>query len=52
MQTLFEFVRTGTDPDGAVRGELRATGLRPKFLDSMRVAGLEIPPDTFDPKKN
>jgi pilus assembly protein CpaF len=51
MQTLFEFVRTGTDPDGTVRGEMRATGIRPKFLDVFRVSGIEIPADTFDPKK-
>lgn len=51
MQTLFEFVRTGTDPDGTVRGEMRATGIRPKFLDALRVSGIDIPADTFDPKK-
>jgi pilus assembly protein CpaF len=51
MQTLFEFVRTGTDADGTVRGELRATGLRPKFLDILRVAGIEIAADSFDPRK-
>ena len=51
MQTLFEFARTGTDPDGTVRGELRATGLRPTFLDVLRVAGIEIPPDSFDPRR-
>jgi pilus assembly protein CpaF len=50
MQTLFEFVRTGTDPDGTVRGELRATGLRPKFLDVLRVSGIEISTDSFDPR--
>jgi pilus assembly protein CpaF len=51
MQTLFEFVRTGTDPDGTVRGEMRATGLRPKFLDVLRVHGIDIPIDHFDPRK-
>jgi pilus assembly protein CpaF len=51
MQTLFEFSRTGTDVNGTVRGELRATGLRPKFLDNLRVAGIEIPADSFDPRK-
>jgi pilus assembly protein CpaF len=51
MQTLYEFVRTGTDADGSVRGELKATGLRPKFLDVLRLSGVEIPADSFDPKK-
>ena len=51
MQTLFEFVRTGTDPDGTVRGDMRATGIRPKFLDALRLSGIDIPADAFDPKK-
>ena len=51
MQTLFEFARTGTDPDGTVRGELRATGLRPTFLEVLRLAGIEIAPDSFDPRR-
>ncbi len=51
MQSIFEFVRTGIDADGSVRGELRATGLRPKFLDVLRLAGWDMPVDAFDPKK-
>ena len=51
MQNLYEFIRTGTDADGTVRGELKATGLRPKFLDELRLAGIDIPVDYFDPKK-
>ena len=51
MQTIFEFVRTGIDSDGSVRGELRATGLRPKFLDQLRLSGVEISADMFDPQK-
>jgi pilus assembly protein CpaF len=50
MQTIYEFRRTGTDDDGTVRGELRATGLRPKMLDELRVAGVVLPSDNFDPK--
>lgn len=51
MQTLFEFVRTGTDPDGTVRGDMRATGIRPKFSDVLQLSGIVIPADAFDPKK-
>ena len=51
LQPLFEFIRTGTDPDGTVRGEIRATGLRPKFLDILRISGVDIPADMFDPRK-
>jgi pilus assembly protein CpaF len=51
LQNIYEFVRTGTDADGTVRGELKATGIRPKMLDELRVAGVQIPIDYFDPKR-
>ena len=51
MQSIFEFVRLGTDSDGVVRGEFRATGVRPKFLDQIKLAGISIPVDTFDPSR-
>ena len=50
-QNIFEFVRTGTDADGTVRGDLKATGLRPQILDNLRVSGIEIPNEYFDPKR-
>jgi len=31
MQSIFEFIRLGTDADEVVRGEFRATGIRPKL---------------------
>ena len=51
MQTLYEFIRTGTDSDGTVRGEMRATGLRPKFLEVLRLSGVDVSADMFDPRK-
>ena len=51
MQSLFEFVRLGTGADGTVRGEFRATGVRPKFIDQLKLAGIVLPPDTFDPSR-
>ena len=51
LQTIFEYVRTGTDADGTVRGEMRASGLRPKMLDEIRIAGIALSPDSFDPKR-
>ena len=51
MQSIFEFVRLGTDTDGVVRGEFRATGMRPKFLDQIKLAGITVPQDTFDPSR-
>ena len=51
MQSLFEFIRLGTGADGTVRGEFRATGIRPKFFDQLKLAGIVLPPDTFDPSR-
>jgi len=49
MQEIFRFVRIGTAPDGQVRGEFRATGLRPSFMDELQVKGFSFPNDFFDP---
>jgi len=51
MQTIFEYILHGTDSAGAVHGEFRATGARPKFMDQIRLAGITIPSDTFDPSR-
>ncbi len=51
MQTIYEFQRTGTDADGRVLGELRATGVRPKFIEQLRILGFEPTVDMFDPQK-
>jgi pilus assembly protein CpaF len=37
---IFEFVRTGTGPNGKVLGEYRATGFLPTFLNDFLVMGL------------
>ncbi len=50
MQEIFKFVRTGTDEDGTIHGEFRATGVRPKFLNEIKSHGIEIPSEYFDPK--
>ncbi len=51
MQEIFKFVRTGTQEDGTIIGEFRATGVRPKFLDEIKSHGVEIPGEYFDPKE-
>jgi pilus assembly protein CpaF len=51
MQEIFIFKRSHTDPDGTVRGEFRATGLRPKCLDEMLRRGLHYDPANFDPNQ-
>ncbi len=49
MQDIFKFIRTGTSTDGQVRGEFRATGLRPSFMEDLQVKGFTFPADFFDP---
>ncbi len=49
MQEIFAYTRTGADPDGTVRGEFRATGLRPRCLDEMIRRGITFDTAHFDP---
>lgn len=49
MMELFRFERRGLDADGNVIGELRATGMVPKFQDHLRQRGLELDYALFDP---
>jgi pilus assembly protein CpaF len=51
MQDIFTFNRTGTDPDGTVHGEFRASGLRPRCLDEMIRRGIAFDTANFDPSK-
>jgi pilus assembly protein CpaF len=50
MQEIFTFEQTGIAPDDTVLGFFRATGIRPKFVDRLRVHGITIPDDLFDPQ--
>jgi pilus assembly protein CpaF len=51
MQDIFTFNRTHTDEDGAVHGEFRASGLRPRCLDEMQRRGIHYDTANFDPSK-
>src|ERR1700730_9443046 len=48
MQDVFNFVRKGIGPDGRVVGSCPPSGIRPKFLDRLRIAGIILPADIFD----
>jgi len=48
MHDIFNFVRKGIGPDGRVIGSFRPTGIRPKFLDRLRVAGILLPAELFE----
>ncbi len=46
MTDLFVFEQTGVE-NGRLIGRLRATGLRPKFMDKIEAAGIHLPPSIF-----
>ncbi|SFM22798.1 CpaF family protein [Nitrosomonas communis] len=51
MQEIYTFEQTGVAADGTVLGHFRATGIRPKFADRLRVYGVALRDDLFDPTK-
>jgi pilus assembly protein CpaF len=48
LQDLFVFERHGISPDGRIVGVFSATGVRPKFAERLKAAGLDLPPNMFD----
>jgi pilus assembly protein CpaF len=49
MQEIYKFEQTGVGPDGKVLGQFRATGVRPRFADRLRLFGAPVPESAFDP---
>ena len=47
MQDLFVFNQTGIK-NGVVQGNLKATGLRPRFMQKLIANGVEIPENVFE----
>ncbi len=48
MQDIFVFDRIGVSSDGRVMGEFRATGIRPRFVDNLITAGIDLPDGVFE----
>jgi pilus assembly protein CpaF len=46
-QEVFRYRRRGISPEGQVIGDFEATGVRPQFMERLRVAGVEISNDLF-----
>src|SRR5215211_8433296 len=42
MQEIFQFERTGIDPNGKVIGRFRATGIRPRFAEKLKAYGMNL----------
>jgi pilus assembly protein CpaF len=49
MQEIFSFQQTHIDAQGRVRGHFKFHGVRPKFVERFKAAGIAVSPDLFDP---
>jgi pilus assembly protein CpaF len=49
LQEIFSFQQIKIDPEGNVKGRFRFHGVRPKFIEKFRLAGLQVSQDLFDP---
>jgi pilus assembly protein CpaF len=48
MQDIFTFDRLGLTPEGKVAGRFRATGIRPKCVEKLASAGIQLPISMFE----
>lgn len=49
LQEIFLFdYAAGVDAQGRYLGKLRATGIRPKFMEKLKDQGIKVPPETFE----
>jgi pilus assembly protein CpaF len=51
LQDIFIFDQKGIGPAGEVMGHHRATGIRPRFADRLKIAGIELNPAVFEPTR-
>jgi len=51
MQEIFSFQQKGLDAKGNVRGTFRFQGIRPKFIEKFKMAGVHLPQEIFDPNR-
>jgi pilus assembly protein CpaF len=48
MQEVFRFVPTGQEEDGKIRGHFEATGIVPRCVERLRLAGVHLSPTIFE----
>jgi pilus assembly protein CpaF len=48
MQDIFLFEKLGITEDGKVKGRFKATGVRPKFYEKIRAAGMTLATSVFE----
>jgi len=49
LQDVFLFEKQGLSPEGRVLGTFTATGIRPRFEEKLRSAGIALPANLFEP---
>jgi pilus assembly protein CpaF len=49
MQEIFSFQQTQIDPEGNVKGRFKFHGVRPKFIEKFKMAGIPVSQNLFDP---
>jgi pilus assembly protein CpaF len=49
MQDIFTFERQGMDEKGQILGRFIASGVRPRFAEQLRLFGVTLPDDIFNP---
>jgi pilus assembly protein CpaF len=48
MQEIFVFRQEGIDPEGGVLGTFAPTGVRPRFMEKLKIRGLTVPNILFE----
>jgi pilus assembly protein CpaF len=48
MQEIFRYKRQGIAPDGKIIGRFEGTGVRPMFVERLRLAGVDFPSNLFE----
>jgi pilus assembly protein CpaF len=48
MQEIFSFQKKTIDEEGKVRGSYAFKGIRPRFIDKFKAAGVPVNPKLFD----
>jgi pilus assembly protein CpaF len=51
LQEIFSFQQRRVDAEGNVRGAFRFNGVRPRFIEKFKVAGIHVPAEIFDPER-
>ncbi len=52
LQEVFSFQQRTIDAEGKIRGRFKFHGVRPKFVDKFKMAGIQLSDNLFDPSRS